>query len=550
MSQGHALAVDEQRPQQEGRFRQSWRKWLGIIGVSVFGLLALGAVLLARQWPFSRQRVIADLQDDFHGTVTFTRFHTTVFPHPGAVAEGAELVRAGGPAGSPAFASAQKLIIRAHYWDFLLRPGYISHIEVQGLQIHIPPRGTMQATSRDQSPSTTRVGEVIADDAVLEVARKTAKPLRFEILKLMLNSVSSKEGFYYDVSFLNALPPGEIQSRGHFGPWNSRDPGLTPVSGTYKFEHAYLGVFQGVDGVMNSHDNFQGTLAKMETHGSVDISDFKIRRAARSSPIDTRFHAFVNGLNGDVHLEHVETVIVKTNVLVKGNVEEEPGPRGKLTSLDLNVSQGRIQDVLRLFVKEPRSPIVGATSFRAHVTIPPEGRPFEQEVVLAGDFGIDESHFTKPETQKKVNNLSERAEGKKTEGKEKEQKKAEEDADANDPERVVSDLRGHVVLKNGVATFTNISFSIPGATAYMHGTFNLVSQKIDFHGVLKTQAEFSKVGGGGLKSLLLKPFDAIFRKEQKGAEIPIKMTGTYSHPEPGLEITGGKKRDKGDKGNR
>ena len=549
MSQSHALAADERRFQQQGRFRQNSRKWLGIIGVSVIGLLVVGTVLVARHWPFSRQRVIANLQDDFHGTVTFSGFHTTVFPHPGCVAEGATLVRAGGPAGSPAFASAQKLIIRAHYLDFLVRPGYIAHIDVQGLQIHVPPRGTLAATPRNQRPSTTRVGEVIANNAVLEIARKTAKPLRFEIHKLTLNSVSRKDGFSYDASFLNALPPGEIQSRGHFGPWNSDDPGQTPVSGTYKFEHAYLGVFQGIDGVLNSHDHFQGTLAKMETRGSVEVPDFKLRRAARSSPIESRFDTFVNGLNGDVHLEHVETVIVKTNVLARGSIEEQPGPARKVTSLDLNVSHGRIQDVLRLFIKEPRSPIVGAISFRARVTIPPEGRPFEQEVVLVGDFGIDDSHFTKLETQKKVNNLSERAEGKKTEEKEKEEKKRDDIADADDPERVISDLRGHVVLKNGVATLTNISFAVPGAVAYMHGTFNLVSEKIDFHGVLKTQAEFSKVGGGGIKSVLLKPFDAIFKKKPKGAEIPVKMTGTYWHPEFGLEITGGNKgeKNKGDK---
>ena len=552
MTQSHALPADEQGPQRQGGFRQSWRTWVGIPGVLVVGALVVGAVLLARHWPFSRQRVISDLQDDFHGTVTFNGFRTTIFPHPGCVVEGAELVRAGGPTGSPPFASAQKIIIRAHYLDFLLRPGYISHIEVQGMQIHIPPRGTMAPPTRDQNPSTTRVGEVTANNAVLEIARKTAKPLRYEIHTLTLNSVSRKEGFSYDASFLNALPPGEIQSRGHFGPWNSDNPGQTPVSGTYKFEHAYLGVFQGIDGVLNSHDNFQGTLAKLETHGSVEIPDFKLRRAARRTPIESRFDSIVNGLNGDVHLEHVETMIVGTNVLVRGSIEEEPGPRGKVTSLDLNVSHGRIQDVLRLFIKEPRSPIIGAISFRAHVRIPPEGRPFEQEIALVGDFGIDEGHFTKRETQQKVNNLSERAEGRKTEEKEKEEKKGDEDADADDPERVVSDLRGHVVLKNGVATLTNISFSLPGAVAYMHGTFYLVNEKIDFHGVLKTEAEFSKVGGGGIKSVLLKPFDAIFKKKPKGAEIPVKMTGTYSHPEPGLEITGGKKGDKnkGDKGDK
>ena len=82
--------------------------------------------------------------------------------------------------------------MRAHYLDFLLRPGYISHIEAQGLQIHIPPRGTMAATPRSQNPSTRRVGEVIANNAILEIARKTAKPLRFEIHTLTLNSGQSQ----------------------------------------------------------------------------------------------------------------------------------------------------------------------------------------------------------------------------------------------------------------------------------------------------------------------------------------------------------------------
>jgi hypothetical protein len=505
-------------------------------------LAAIGLVLLARHWPFARQRVVEALQDDFHGTVTFSRFHKTFFPHPGCVAEGATLVRPGAPAGSPPFASADKFIIRAHYLDLLPRPGYVAHIEVQGLQIHVPPLGSTPSPPPNQSPSSTRVGEVVANNALLEIARKVGKPLRFEIHKLTLDSVSRKAGFGYDVAFLNALPPGEIESRGHFGPWNSTDPGQTPVSGTYKFEHANLGVFGGIDGVLTSHDNFRGTLAQVETHGSVDIPDFKVRRAARSAPIESRFHSFVNALNGDVHLEHVDTAVVKTNVLARGAVEEFPSRHGKVTALDLNVGNGRIQDILRLFIKEPRSPLMGIVSFRAHVTIPPEGRPFEHEVVLVGDFGIDEGRFTKIETRKKVESLSERAQGKKAGDKEK--SNGDDQEDAEDSLRVISGLKGHVVLKDGVATLTNISFSVPGAVAYMHGTFNLLNERINFHGVLKTDAEFSKVGGGGIKSIFLKPFDTVFKKTPKGAEIPVKLTGTYAHPQPGLEITGGKKAEK------
>jgi hypothetical protein len=65
------------------------------------------------------------------------------------------------------------------------------------------------------------------------------------------------------------------------------------------------------------------------------------------------------------------------------------------------------------------------------------------------------------------------------------------------------------------------------------------------HGVLKTDAEFSRVAGVGIKSIFLKPFDAIFKKKPKGAEIPVKLTGTYAHPEAGLELSGGKKAEKG-----
>jgi hypothetical protein len=535
MPQSRAAVLERPVSRHEGRFYWQHRRPLAIAGVSILALL----VVLARHWPFSRQRVIDALQDDFHGTVTFRQFHSMFFPHPGCVAESAVLLRPATAGSSITLASARKLIIRAHYVDFLLRPGYVAHIDVEGLQIHVPPRGSMAPAPPERNPSSTRIGEVIANNAFLEVARKTAAPLRFEIHTMALHSVSSKDGFSYDVTFLNAIPPGEIQSLGHFGPWNSAAPGQTPVSGTYKFEHAYLGVFPGIDGVMTSHDNFQGTLAQIETHGSVDVPDFKVRRAERSVPLESKYDSVVNALNGDVQLEHVETTIVKTKLLVHGSIKEVPGPPRKITSADLNVSKGRIQDLVRMFIKEPESPIVGAVSFRAHATVPPEGRPFEQEVVLVGDFGIDEERFTRPETQKKVENLSERARGKNPDR----DKDKEDVGKDDDPSRVISDLTGHVELRNGVATLSNISFRVPGAIAYMHGTFNLLNEKIDFHGVLKTDVEFSKVGGGGIKSVFLKPFDAIFKKKPKGAEIPVKMTGTYSHPQPGLEITGGKKAE-------
>ena len=46
----------------------------------------------------------------------------------------------------------------------------------------------------------------------------------------------------------------------------------------------------------------------------------------------------------------------------------------------------------------------------------------------------------------------------------------------------------------------------------------------------------SKAAGGGFASLLLKPFDPLFKKPHAGAVIPIKITGTREKPEFGLDV--------------
>ena len=526
------VAVLERTYRDEGPGKKPrFPRWFAVTAVLTVALAAIGFVLLVTHWPFSRARVTQALQEAFHGSVQFTQIHNTFFPHPGCVAEGGTLVHPSSPPGSPPLISAQQFILRASYLDLLLRPGYIARIELRGLRINIPPLDSrIKTPEHPEDSSTTKIGEVVANDALLEIARENGNdPLRFAIHSLQLNSVTRKAPFTFDVSFLNALPPGEIQSHGHFGPWNSHDPGKTPVSGTYKFEHADLGSLPGVEGTLTSHDDFGGTLSDLETHGTVDIPNFKAKRAGRSAPLQARYHAFVDALNGDVRLEHVDTTVAKTLILTRGSVAGQPGQHGKTAALEVHVQNGRIQDVLRLFIKEPRSPLSGIISFRAHIEVLPEDRPFLQKIVLKGDFGIEGGHFTKTETQGKVASLSERAQGKKP------------DQDDDDPASVISNLDGHVFLKNGEATLTQISFEVPSAQAHMHGTFNLLNDKIDFHGTLKTDANFTTVSGGGFKSIFLKPFDAIFKKKPKGAEIPVKMTGTYYHPDYGLELTGGKK---------
>src|SRR5947209_3184387 len=128
MSPGRAAVLQRPAPGSPGQSHPRARRWLVWVGVVVLVLVAIGLVLLAWHWPFSRQKAIDALQDGFHGQVTFARFDKTFFPHPGFVAQGVTLIRPGTPSNLP-FASAQKFVLRAHYIDMLVRPGYLAHIE-------------------------------------------------------------------------------------------------------------------------------------------------------------------------------------------------------------------------------------------------------------------------------------------------------------------------------------------------------------------------------------------------------------------------------------
>src|SRR5207302_7844411 len=97
-----------------------------------------------------------------------------------------------------------------------------------------------------------------------------------------------------------------------------------------------------------------------------------------------------------------------------GSVARRTDQKGKEDVIQMASSAGRIQDLLRLFIKSPRAPMYGVVSFRATATIPSGKAPFLKKVTLTGDFGIDEGNF-KPRTQEKVNKLSAGARGEKGE---------------------------------------------------------------------------------------------------------------------------------------
>jgi hypothetical protein len=164
----------------------------------------------------------------------------------------------------------------------------------------------------------------------------------------------------------------------------------------------------------------------------------------------------------------------------------------------------------------------GPINFRAQVTFHSDQHPFLKAVNLRGNFSITEGRFTAPDTQQSVESLSARARGIKN--------TSDKPAETVDPA-----LTASVSLSGGVAKFSEVSLEIPGARALMNGTFNVLNEKVDFHGTLKTAVELSDTTHG-IKSILLKPLDPLFKRKHAGAAIPVEMTGTYSQPHFGMEI--------------
>jgi hypothetical protein len=494
-------------------------------------IVVVAFVFLASYWPFRRAAVLKQLEDASLSRVNASAFHETYFPRPGCVLEHVTFQHDSIP-GSPPLITVEKLRIEGSFSGLFSK--HVKFVRAEGMHIVIPPRG---AGERFQTPqrSAIVIGELVADGAVLEVSRGADKQaLKFSFHSFDLSNIGSNGPASFRAKFSNPEPPGEITVSGNFGPWSAEALGTTPVSGEYWFQQADLGVFQGISGLLSSSGKFSGVIDHIEVQGQTDVPNFAVTTSSHQVQVRTQFHAVVNGENGDTFLQRVDATFLKTNVSSQGSVVGQSGQRGKTTAVELTTNEGRIQDLLLLFVQAKQAPMSGFTSFHAKVYIPPGARPFLGKVELQGDFGVNAGSFTNSSTQQGVNHLSEGALF-------DEKGRREPEKNEPDPETVLSNLKGHVVLKDGTAKFFNLSFGVPGASAQMQGTFNLITEKINLHGTLKTESQPSKTTSG-VKAAMLKILSPFFKKKPVGYVMPVKITGTYEHPLFGLDLTDNDKK--------
>jgi hypothetical protein len=498
-------------------------RWIKIGGLLALVVIGGAAVLVSSHWPFTRDTIVRALQEKFSSTVELKTFHGTYFT-PGCVTEGVTF-RRNSDRNTPPIAMIEKLTIQGGYWGLFSTPKRVRRVRIEGLRIFVSPRSERTGNEARPTGSLEKfaliIDEIIADGAVVEFASSEpgTEPLKFEIHKLALNSVADDRPMSFHAALLNPKPPGEIRTDGQFGPLRPQNVDQTLLSGSYVFQRANLGVFPGIRGTLSSTGKFNGVLEHIEVEGSTDVPDFQVRRSEHVVDLKTQFHAIVNGTDGDVVLQSVHAQFERTSVISQGEVAKKAGSEGKTVSLGATEPQGRIQDWLRLLSKADRPAMTGAMNFRVQVLVPPGKRHFIERVNLQGDFGIDAASF-RLTTQEKVDSLSQVAQGEK---------------ENDDPANVVENLKGHVMLKDATATFSDFSFSVPGALARVHGTYGLLTEQVNLHGTLQVDNKLSK-GSKGIRSVLLKAVEPFLKKKNAGEIVPIKIGGTFSHPSYGLDV--------------
>jgi AsmA-like C-terminal region len=513
----------------ETRTRPVSRTLLIVISLVVIAVVAAIVAGIHLSNPYLHKKVVEMLGEKFHADVELKEFHVYLFP--GARIEGSGLVlRHEGRTDVPPLISIGEFSAEAGITGLLGKPWKIGQVKLKGLVIQVPPKGERKQDWSKVRDVPVLIGEIVSDDAELRLLPKSADkdPHVFAIHHLVMHSVGLDRPAKFNAQLTNAIPPGEIETKGSFGPWSPDDPGQTPLSAEYTFDKADLGVFKGISGILSSTGKFGGVLAKIEVEGKTSTPDFTVTIGGHPLDLETVFNATVDGTNGDTLLHPVTAHLLNTVIVAQGGVVRSPDKQGKEITLDVTVDKGRLEDLLRLAVKANPPPLTGAIDFHTKFDLPHGKGDLADRLNLNGKFDVQQAQFTSPEVTAKIETLSRKGQGQ------------PENKNAGSS---VSQLKGNFVLDNGVITFRDLTFTVTGAQVALDGKYGLEKGNLDFYGKLRMQAKISQTTTGA-KSLVLRAVDPFFRKNGQ-TEVPIKITGQRDHPSFGLDLRH-KDKDKGE----
>ena len=480
-----------------------------------------------------KARVVALLSDELESEVTIESLEGRVFPRVSVSGRGV-VIRHKGRTDVPPLINIAEFEIRGSLRDLMKQPRRVAEVRLRGLRVQIPPGDDDDKPEKSEKSEAQKQADVrnlqrviierfeAPDTVITLIPKKAGKvPKVFTVHHLVMESLGINQTIPYIATLTNPVPKGEIETSGTFGPWNVAHPARTPITGKYSFANANLDTIEGLAGVLSSTGEFHGPINRIEVQGTTDTPKFQIDAGGLPVPLKTKFTALVDGSDGDTYLKQVDASFLDTSMVARGAVIGLEGVHGRRIEVDVNMENGRIEDLLRLAVQSERPILRGAARLQAKLIIPPEKKKVIDKLQLSGEFVLSQATFTDATVQTKLVGLSRRGRG------------MSQDEEVGD---VLSNLRGRFTVQNAAARFSSLTFSVPGAAVELAGRYGLRDEIIDFKGKLKMQATLSQVAGGGVKGFFLKAFDPIFKEKGSGMVLPIKIEGTRKNPKFGLDM--------------
>jgi hypothetical protein len=526
--------VDDQErqhaPVELKRRRRVWR-WIAVsLLLAVIAFAATLEILLHRANPIIKGRIIETLSTRFDSPVEMDGLQVSVLKGLEVSGNGLriyapdEVVEAG--AKDPLISLGQ-FSFHANVMGLFRKPMHVGTVKVRGMTISIPPKEMRQQgakSNRHIGKIKIVVDQIDCDDSNLIIGtRKPNKdPKEFDLSHIVMRNVGPNAPWRYDATLVNAIPKGNIHAVGTFGPWVNESPGDSAVTGRYTFDHADLNTIKGIAGILSSVGEFTGQLNRIVVDGTTETPDFSLDTANHAMPLHTKFHAVVDGTDGDTYLQPVNARLGESEFSCMGAVVNVKG-KGHMIDLDVNVPNGGIEDFLELAVKTQPAVMTGRLAMKTKLGIRPGPESVTQKLSLRGNFDLRGIHFTNPKIQDTVDMLSLRAQG------------DPKDAKPGAPD-VRTDMTGRFVMANGRLDFSQLVYTLPGGLVKLAGVYTLDGKEFDFGGKVRTDAKISQMVASRWKSLLLKPVDPFFKKNGAGAEIPVKIVGTGGEPKFGLDL--------------
>jgi hypothetical protein len=530
---------DTQPPRQH----RTRNRWLAAVAIA-FGVFLIASFIAAEYvarhiGPILRSSVVSTLSQRFHSPVELDSLDVSVATGLKVEGRGLRIFYLAGPTqpdlkqkqglAAPPMLSVNHFIFHTSIHSLLHLKADIARVDIDGMDLHIPPHSGphMPHITAPDSRIKITVAKIYCKNVnlVIENANPAKDPLSFQVQDLKLTDVGPGTPMLYDAFLINPKPVGAIHATGHFGPWHSDDPRSTSVDGQYTFTDADLGTIKGIGGTLASTGQFSGRLDHITIDGTTTTPNFSLDISDHPVPLETTFHAYVDATNGDTTLDPVNATLLHSHFTAQGTVANIHG-KGHDIALTVNMPHGRIEDLLQLAMKSQPPIMRGNVTLNAKLHIPPGDVRVIQKIQLAGTVHIQAVEFTNAQLQDRIDSLSMRAQGHPGDSK---------SAGSDLKPEVASQMTVDFSLGNALLLIPSLHYEVPGGTAQLHGAYLVNGSAYQFLGHISTDATASQMVTGW-KSVLLTPFDPLFKKHGKGLELPISISGKGNDVKFGLAM--------------